>query len=254
MAVFSVVMLLSQAVGASAAGNEGSKRYDAEFQQLRDNVKNEAKSKIAPGLYNKRLDIDTKLASNSYKKLGKFLEEHPEYLSESEAFKTFADDSKFNKVFSDVELTAGVGEEKVASYVFEDGSVIEASIKTEAVEPAQEGISILATSTNPDGSGGYNSVYSVKITWSTVTANTSTLANWTNNMSTARVNDHQALADCVGGSCSPSSAISKNNANPSVVRGVFQITDFFNTTSVTKITELYLYPGTTPLAGGAVVR
>lgn len=83
---------------------------------------------------------------------------------------------------------------------------------------------------------------------------THTMAHWINNMSYATIDDYEALVDMTGGTASGSSKIQKNQGNPSVVRGTFILNDYWGTSSVTRITELYLYPGTLPTAAGKIAR
>jgi len=243
-ATFLAVALMTSLSVSAAFAKDIPTNQEIQFAQQ------EFTKEFAPGLYKYRIDTTSKTL-----KANKLIQNNPELLSKTQAYQTLTNDEEFNEIFGDIELLAGVGEEDVATYVFEDGSTIEVSLKTDAIVNGSEKLTTKSVDTDPDGEGGYNSTYSVKMSHLGINnVHTTTLANWTNNISKAKINDHETILDMVNGTGSSASKIQKDNANPSIVRGTFQLSDYFGMSTVTKITELSLYPGTTPLAGGKIAK
>ncbi|WGV60491.1 hypothetical protein QIH01_04995 [Brevibacillus brevis] len=243
VATLLAVALVLPVMSVSASSPQNSVNQELKL------VQQDFTKKFAPGLYKQRIDIG-KNPSKEVLKVKEMMEHNPEFIKKTEAYQTAKNEKKFKNIFGNIELSAAVGKEDIATRVFEDGSSIEISLKTDAL--ASDG-----TTTDPDGDNayGYNSTYSVKISHVGIkNVHTSTMAHWINKRSTAAVDDYETVGDMVGGTVTHSAKLQKNNGNPSVVRGVFQINDFSGSSTITKITELSLYPGTTPFASGKIAR
>lgn len=244
-------------VFAKGMDNFGNEENGVKLLELLNDIKSDLNEELPPGLYKREVKPKK---NKKLEQFTKILEKNPELIKKSKAFQTFYNDAEFNKIFNDVIVTAGVGETDTASYVFDDGSIIEASLSTKMAndssntENSSDLVSINSVTTEPSSSA-YISTYQVTLSWLWYeNVRTLTEAKWHNGLSYATVEWDNAYMDISVGSGSASSYTREDNANPSVVRGQFELSDPLGTSTVTKITELNLYPGSIPLATGDVIR
>lgn len=262
----SIMIFPSTALGAV---NDVKQEEDIEFINILTQLEEDLEDKIEVGLTRKKSKInDFNLSQESgnltinrsnfsSKDLNvmdtsvKMIQEKPELVKYTRAYKALNDEEEFNKLFDGISLSAGENEADEATYLFEDGSSLSISLTTERIPL----ITLSDVTTIRDGAG-YKSVYDVTISHLWVkNARLGTVAQWYNytNPTYAHVFDTESYVDISPGNGSSRSGINKNDANPASVRGIFELT-MPSYMTVTRETALKLYPGTIPLATGEVVR